>query len=76
MTNHVPVRPVWMCAGCGADWPCATRRAELAAEFADAPVSLTLYLGGCLVTAARDLPLTRAGKLHYQFLGWTRSRVG
>jgi hypothetical protein len=73
MTNHEPVRPVWTCRGCGADWPCTTRRAELGAEFAGAPVSLALYLSDCLVTAARELPACRAGKLYHQFLGWVRS---
>jgi len=74
MSNHVPVRPDWICGGCGADWPCLTRRAELVAEYAGAPVSLALYLGGCLVTASRDLPLRRAGALHHRFVGWTRPR--
>ncbi|MEV1333615.1 flavin reductase, partial [Micromonospora costi] len=23
---HQPVRPQWICAGCGAPWPCRTRK--------------------------------------------------
>jgi hypothetical protein len=45
----------------------------LRAEYADAPVSLALYLGGYLVQAAEDMPWTPAGVLHRRFLGWTRT---
>ncbi|RAO46280.1 hypothetical protein [Micromonospora saelicesensis] len=43
------------CGGCGADWPCETRRRELRAEYDRAPVSLALYLAAQLVDAAQDL---------------------
>jgi len=69
---HNPVRPSWSCTGCGADWPCPTRRAELAAEYDRRPASLVLYLSGCLVEACSDLPLCLAGALHARFLGWLR----
>ncbi|MET7950271.1 flavin reductase [Micromonospora sp. NPDC005324] len=72
MTTHLPVTPAWMCGGCGADWPCATRRRELLAEYHRAPVSLALYLAAHLVDAAQDLAHVPAGHLHYRILGWTR----
>ncbi|MBQ0905779.1 MULTISPECIES: flavin reductase [unclassified Micromonospora] len=72
MTNHLPITPAWTCGGCGADWPCHTRRRELRAEYDRAPVSLTLYLAAQLVEAAHDLTHVPAGHLHYRFLGWTR----
>ncbi len=42
------------------------------AEYADAPVSLALYLGGCFIEAAPELPYALAGDLHGRFLGWFR----
>lgn len=72
MTTHEPVLPIWSCGGCGAPWPCPTRRQELRAEFAEAPVSLALYLGAQLVSASEDLSWVPAGRLHRRFLGWLR----
>ncbi len=73
MTTHGPVMPIWSCGGCNLPWPCPTRRRELRAEYADAPVSLALYLGAYLVQAAEDMPWTPAGVLHRRFLGWSRT---
>ncbi|SCF29370.1 hypothetical protein GA0074695_5247 [Micromonospora viridifaciens] len=73
MTTHGPVMPIWNCGGCGLPWPCPTRKRELRAEYADAPVSLALYLGSCFVQATEDMPWTPAGVLHRRFLGWTRT---
>ncbi|MFU8874652.1 hypothetical protein [Micromonospora sp. SL4-19] len=72
MTTHGPVMPIWSCGGCDLPWPCPTRKQELRAEYVDAPVSLTLYLGSHLVQATEDMPCTPAGVLHRRFLGWTR----
>ncbi|WP_041798750.1 hypothetical protein [Micromonospora aurantiaca (nom. illeg.)] len=72
MTTHGPVMPVWSCGGCDLPWPCPTRKQELRAEFAGAPVSLALYLGSYLIQATEDMPWTPAGMLHRRFLGWTR----
>ncbi|MFE9690088.1 hypothetical protein [Micromonospora sp. NPDC005806] len=73
MTAHGPVMPIWSCGGCDLPWPCPTRKRELRAEYADAPVSLALYLGSYLVQATADMPWTPAGVLHRRFLGWTRA---
>ncbi|MEU8424407.1 flavin reductase [Micromonospora sp. NPDC048835] len=72
MTSHLAITPGWTCGGCGADWPCPTRRQELRAEYHSAPVSLALYLAAQLVDAAQDLAHVPAGHLHYRCLGWTR----
>ncbi|MEU4640493.1 hypothetical protein [Micromonospora sp. NPDC023814] len=72
MTTHGPMLSIWSCGGCGAPWPCRTRRQELRAEFADAPMSLALYMGAQFVRAAEDLTWAPAGTLHRRFLGWTR----
>jgi hypothetical protein len=70
---HMPLRPSWLCSGCGLDWPCPARRAQLLAEHHQAHVSLGLYLGACLVQAARDLPDAPAGVLYERFIAWFRT---
>ncbi|MFV2127536.1 hypothetical protein ACFHWS_23810 [Micromonospora sp. LOL_013] len=69
MTLHRPVRPTWMCAGCGLPWPCQTRRLELLAEYAGAVVSLSVYMAACLLDAMADLPDYRCGYLYSRFIG-------
>ncbi|MGC5032854.1 hypothetical protein [Micromonospora sp. DT229] len=70
MTTHGPVLPFWTCAGCELPWPCRTRRRELLIEYENAPVSLALYMGTQLVSAAQDMGWAPAGVLHRRFLGW------
>ncbi|MFV2018362.1 hypothetical protein [Micromonospora sp. LOL_023] len=72
MTAHRPVRPSWICAGCGLSWPCETRRRELLAEYAGARVSLSVYLATCLLDAMADLPQDRCGDVYWRFMGWWR----
>ena len=74
MTTHGPIMPIWSCGGCDLPWPCPTRKGKLRAEYADALVSLALYLGSYLIQATEDMPWTPAGVLHRRFLGWTCSR--
>jgi hypothetical protein len=73
VSAHQPVRPSWTCAGCGAPWPCATRRRELRAEFDGATVSLGLYMAPMFVDACEDLADAPAGELYWRFLGWLRT---
>lgn len=73
MSTHNPVARTWVCSGCGGDWPCATRRRELRAEFAGSRVSLGLYLGQYFVVAAEDLRHVPSGWLHNRFVGWIRA---
>jgi hypothetical protein len=74
VTVHVPVRPNWVCAGCGARWPCRTRRGQLLAEFDRAPVSLALLMGGYFMDAAQDLPTEPASVLYGRFMGWLKEQ--
>ncbi|GII20793.1 flavin reductase [Planosporangium mesophilum] len=70
---HVPMRPAWTCAGCGADWPCRTKRVQLLAEYERARVSLGLLMSAYFVDAAEDLSSHASGLLYTRFLGWTRA---
>lgn len=70
MTGHVPRCPSWTCVGCGEEWPCQLRRLELLAEYANAWVSLNIYMAGQFVQACADLPDEPAGVLHGRFFGW------
>jgi hypothetical protein len=74
MTAHLPLRPAWTCTGCGAAWPCPSRRSQLTAEYSGADLPLSLYLAACLVEAAFDLPQISAGDLYARFLGWVPIR--
>ncbi|NJC67954.1 flavin reductase [Planosporangium flavigriseum] len=67
---HIPIRPNWVCAGCGAPWPCPTRRNQLLAEFDRTPVSLRLIIGGHFMDCCADLPNREVGELYGRFLGW------
>jgi hypothetical protein len=71
---HVPIRPNWICAGCGAPWPCGTRRSHLLAEFDSAPVSLALLMGGYFIDAAQDLRTEAAHVLYQRFMGWLKEQ--
>lgn len=70
MSMHQPIRPDWTCAGCGAPWPCPTRKRQLIAHYHQTPVSLMVYLAGFFVEACQDLPGVLAGMLHERFLAW------
>jgi hypothetical protein len=54
---HIPMRPEWICAGCGQLWPCHARPVQLLAEYDRAPVSLSLPMSSYFVEASIDLPL-------------------
>lgn len=69
---HIPIKPGWICAGCGRDYPCRTRQAQLLAEYDQAPMSLALLMGADFAEAANDMPDLLAGELHARFLGWIR----
>jgi hypothetical protein len=72
VSAHQPIRPGWLCSGCGAEWPCRTRRMQLLAEYEHAPVSLALYAGATFVDAAQDLAGAPAGSLYHRFVAWVR----
>jgi hypothetical protein len=74
--EHLPMRPLWLCRRCGQPWPCGAARLALVAEYQDCPVSLFVYLAGCLYDAVDDLhqlnPSKRgsAADMFDRFLGW------
>jgi len=72
---HVPVRPVWTCAACGRPWPCPSRQRQLLAEYADARVSLSVFLSACFVQACADLAAMPAGVLYRRSQVSTLGRI-
>jgi hypothetical protein len=72
MTVHIPIRPSWLCAGCGDAWPCRFKQRELIAEYAGGEVSLRVLMAMRHCDAAGDLPEVPAGELYQRFVGWTR----
>ena len=51
--EHVPTTPGWNCGSCGEEWPCATKRGRLLAEYGGDRAMLSVYLGSCLAAARR-----------------------
>ncbi|SCG48114.1 hypothetical protein GA0070560_105213 [Micromonospora halophytica] len=74
---HMPMRPLWRCRNCGAEWPCQPARLDLLVEYRGNRTALLLYLGA-LMAEARDqlaqLHPDRAPDLHERFLAWARAR--
>ncbi|WP_371688667.1 hypothetical protein, partial [Micromonospora sp. KC207] len=76
--DHLPARPIWLCRACGGPWPCSPARRRLLHEYADAPVTLAVYLAGLMLEADEQLnqayPYTAPSPeaLHRRFLGWLR----
>lgn len=74
--EHPPLRPLWLCRTCGQPWPCGPAKLALLVQYRDSPVSLFLYLAGCLHDAIDDLHRLnpsmpgRAADLFDRFLGW------
>ncbi|MER6591395.1 hypothetical protein ABT214_05975 [Micromonospora purpureochromogenes] len=81
-TEHLPMRPLWLCRRCGLPWPCGRARLALVAEYRDNAVGLFLYLAGLLHEAIDDLhrlnPSTagNATNLFDRFLGWPARHHG
>ncbi|RIV39800.1 hypothetical protein D2L64_07735 [Micromonospora radicis] len=72
--EHLPSPPDWTCTGCGREWPCAVKQSQLLAEFGGARAALAVYLGSCLLAAARDLPGLPLARVRNRFLGWLPRR--
>lgn len=70
--THIPVRPGWDCAGCGAAWPCPDRRRRLLDRYAGNPVALGIYLSTQMTAAVSDLRHLPPEELYERFLGWLR----
>lgn len=76
VTGHSPMRPSWICTGCGGHWPCRARRTQLLAEFHCTPVSLGLLMARYFINAAQDLKGESAHILHQRFIGWLTEQSG
>ncbi len=71
---HMPCRPSWRCSGCDHAWPCVRARADLLAEYAGQPTTLTVYLAACLHEATDDLAAADPPpELYDRFLSWVRA---
>ncbi|QKW17089.1 hypothetical protein EYA84_31740 [Verrucosispora sp. SN26_14.1] len=70
----MPSPPAWTCTGCGQEWPCPVKQSQLLAEFGGARAALAVYLGSCLLAAARDLPGLPPAHARDRFLGWLPRR--
>ncbi|SCL38221.1 hypothetical protein GA0074692_4939 [Micromonospora pallida] len=72
---HVPVRPSWVCAGCGKDWPCVDRRRRLLVDYAGNQVGLAMLLASYMLDALAERPDLSPTELRAQFLGWLPRRL-
>lgn len=70
VSTHNPIRPGWLCGGCGAEWPCETRRRELLAEYSGASNSLSIFLRDALAIAYYDMPGIEYGSLVDRIVNW------
>ena len=64
------MRPSWECAGCGAPWPCLTRRRQLRAEYNGGRLELSALMGFYLDQAQHDVPGASPAGLDSRFVGW------
>lgn len=72
MPEHLPMRPTWVCSGCGEEWPCAHARLGLTIEFAEFPATLQIYLSSQYCAALADLwPWPATPDLYARFMLWT-----
>jgi len=75
-TDHLPLRPLWLCRICGQPWPCGPAKLALLASHHDSPTSLVLCRSGLLHQAIDDLHGLHPNStgdlsdLYDGFLGW------
>lgn len=68
---HLPMRPLWGCDTCRAEWPCPPARAALLIEYRDNLVALRVYLSALMAEADAQLSqVSRASDLYRRFLAW------
>ncbi|MBO4204871.1 flavin reductase [Micromonospora echinofusca] len=74
---HTPMRPLWRCRNCWAEWPCQPARLAMLAEFRDSRTVLLIYLSSLMAEALSQLGRPEQdGKLdlHDRFIAWARAR--
>ncbi|WP_080646738.1 flavin reductase [Salinispora arenicola] len=72
--SHDPMRPLWRCRACGADWPCQPARLALLVEYRGRTSALLTHLGNQLKAASdqlRQLNGRAPDGLAERFLAWT-----
>lgn len=69
--THLPMRPLWGCGTCRAEWPCPAARAALLIEYRENLVALRVYLSALMTEADAQLSqVSRASDLYRRFLAW------
>ncbi|MCN0180479.1 hypothetical protein [Salinispora arenicola] len=71
---HDPMRPLWRCRACGADWPCQPARLAMLVEYRGRTSALLTHLGNQLKEASdqlRQLNGNAPDGLAARFLAWT-----
>ncbi|WP_033777435.1 hypothetical protein [Salinispora cortesiana] len=68
---HLPMRPLWGCGICRAEWPCESARAALLIEYRDNLVALRVYLSALMAEVDAQLSqVNRPSDLCRRFLSW------
>lgn len=69
--RHLPMRPLWGCDTCQAEWPCHSARLALLAEYHADRVALRVYLAALMAEADVHLSqVHRNADLYRRFLDW------
>ncbi|WP_433342594.1 flavin reductase [Micromonospora sp. CA-111912] len=76
-SQHLPIRPLWLCRRCGAPWPCGPARLSLLAEYQGNRTALLFYLAMLKEEANVHLtslnPSAPPRDLTNRFLSWVRA---
>ncbi|MET7969991.1 flavin reductase [Micromonospora sp. NPDC005305] len=76
--QHLPMRPLWRCRVCGAEWPCQPARLALLVEYRNDRTALLIYLSTLMAEAGAQLSQlnghARPENLTERFLTWARVR--
>ncbi|MFF5172571.1 flavin reductase [Micromonospora sp. NPDC000089] len=75
---HLPMRPLWRCRGCGAEWPCQPARLALLVEYREDRTALLVHLSTLMAEAGAQLAQLNGQvapeRLTDRFLTWARAR--
>lgn len=75
---HQPMRPLWRCRACGAEWPCQPARLALLVEYRADRTALLVYLSTLMAEAGAHLSQLNGHvlpeNLTDRFLTWARAR--
>ncbi|SCL15687.1 hypothetical protein GA0070624_0794 [Micromonospora rhizosphaerae] len=75
---HLPMRPLWRCRACGAEWPCQAARLALLVDYRDDRAGLLVYLSTLMAEAGTQLSQLNGHalpeNLTERFLAWARAR--